>query len=137
MEQSFTLIRLINNVEAEADASNDVRVTYKKPIVDIIKGGVDFEQAESVLKLIEEEINFLKDLQEQRSKIFQTNKRNSDRELKVIQLEETICENKIENKFIKKLYTRPHNLFDTIEKRLEEIAGTYLIIPSFHKEFKL
>lgn len=133
MQQSFTLLRLVERTTQEADASNDVHVSYEMPIVQVLEAGTTFENCQESLQKIETEVMKLKSLENRRIDIFTKNKRNVAREEKMLKLEEQIV--KENNIFTKNLYLSPgsYSFWKSIENRIENLRGHYLIVPSYHK----
>jgi len=133
MQQSFTLLRLVERTKQEADASNDVSVSYDMPIVQVLEAGTTFEICQETQQKIETEVMLLKSLKNRRINIITKDKRNVSKEEKIYKLEEQIV--KENNIFTKNLYLSPgsYSFWKSIENRIENLQGHYLIIPSYHK----
>lgn len=132
--ETYTLIRLIYSITREADASNDVRVTYEAPEVEVIVGGKDLGEVQAALDEREKQINFYKDLQRQSRELRQTT--NLKTRLKATtKLEEEILKDK--NPYIVGLCLGENDryrMWSEIEDKLKNIIGEYLIIPSVYKK---
>lgn len=118
---TFTLFRVIRSVEEEASASNDVRVTYEKPIVEIVAGGKSYDECKAELKKIEEEVRYYKSLNEKKQEIYTAgrNKSRSWADEKIYKLEEQIKSEK--NPYVEKLYIGYEGFWEAVRKRTCDI----------------
>ncbi len=131
MEFTYSLIRLFQNTEAEASASNNIHVTYTKQSVEVLKSNVSLEEAQSALEYIEKGIAYLKGLLEERHLIIKKAGR-SNRDEKEHEFEQSIL--KKDNIYLKEMYISSYSVFGNIEERITQLEGEYLILPGLYKK---
>jgi hypothetical protein len=127
----YSLIKLLSSIEKEADASNNIRVTYNTPNIDVIVGGVTEEEAYGALRIIDEEVEFYKGLFAELARIRKEAKNRKVMSSQVLAYEKSILTSK--NEYINKLYLDDWRVWEQLEAQMKKLQGEYLIIPCFYK----
>ncbi len=130
--KNHVLVRLVSSSESEAEASNDVRVTYYKPTIEIIEADMPLVEAEKALAKIESEVKFYKDVLEEFYEISRKSKTRMAGEIKQREFIENLM--KSDNPLIKVLNPYAYRAIETIKSRLDSITGEYLIMPCIYKQ---
>lgn len=131
IESKYTLIKLVSSVEKEADASNNISVSYITPNIEVIVGGVNEEEAYAALQEIDEEVEFFKAIFTELARIRKNAKNKKALLANVDQYRESVLTSK--NEYITKLYLNNYNTWEQIESHIKKISGEFMIIPCFYK----
>lgn len=128
--ETYNLIKIIRRKEMQAEASNDIYVTYHASTIEVVCGGVDAEEAAEKLAIITTEMDSLRGVQKQVVDIMRAEP-NRDKRTKAV---DNFYKNLWETTDVKAMQVNRYNIEQSIKDRMEELAGEYLIIPGIYKQ---
>ena len=126
--EGYTLIKIVEEIELQADSSNDIRVHYRAPKIEILETNQYQEVIDETLLKIAAESSILKQFKIEADEIrrkFKTTK---------------VTHNKLEAwaketspqlpGHLKSSYKiEPQRLYSLINERIKELSGKYMILP--------